>query len=597
MKTSIRTIFVGAVVAACFATTLALIAQEPPPVPAKAGDEPAATAAAATADVAPANADVAAAPLRRLDAPDTLRAPDVSDASAASDTKAKQSPRERARQRAKERAAERAANRTDNEVVNVFGNSVLPKGETADAVIAVFGSATAEGDVVDAVVSVFGDSRVTGTVGDVVVAVMGNVYVNGHVTGDVVAVFGDIELGPDAKVDGQVTCVLGTVKRDAGAALSQGVKNVGGGRSLVHRERIMAWIHECLFMGRPLAFGPHLGWAWAVAGTFLALYIFLALLFREGLDKCVQTLVARPGASVLSAFLTVLISPVVMILLIVTGVGIFLLPFVGAALFVAWLFGTAVLLAWLGSKVTRLLPGPLAHPAMAVFLAGMLMLWLYTVPVLGFVMLKFVGWLGAGVVFLTLLQTMKRERPAPAFAASMPAAAGAGPMAAAAPEAASTATSTFGPADGGTGAGSTPPPMVPPLPVTPVLSAATLPRAGFWIRLAALALDVVLLAIIAGFLTGGGKLAMFGLAAYGAVLWKMKGTTIGGVICGLKVVRLDDRPIDWGTSIVRALGCFLSLAVAGLGFIWVAIDDQSQSWHDKIAGTTVVRVPKGVSLL
>lgn len=90
---------------------------------------------------------------------------------------------------------------------------------------------------------------------------------------------------------------------------------------------------------------------------------------------------------------------------------------------------------------------------------------------------------------------------------------------------------------------------------------------------------------------------MFGLAAFGAVLWKMKGTTIGGVICGLKVVRLDDRPIDWGTSIVRALGCFLSLAVAGLGFIWVAIDDQSQSWHDKIAGTTVVRVPKGVSLL
>ena len=139
--------------------------------------------------------------------------------------------------------------------------------------------------------------------------------------------------------------------------------------------------------------------------------------------------------------------------------------------------------------------------------------------------------------------------------------------------------------------------MVPPLPVTPVLLAATLPRAGFWIRLAALALDVVLLAIITGFLTGGGKLAMFGLAAYGAVLWKMKGTTIGGEICGLKVVRLDDRPIDWGTSIVRALGCFLSLAVAGLGFIWVAIDVQSQSWHDKIAGTTVVRVPKGVSLL
>ena len=48
---------------------------------------------------------------------------------------------------------------------------------------------------------------------------------------------------------------------------------------------------------------------------------------------------------------------------------------------------------------------------------------------------------------------------------------------------------------------------------------------------------------------------------------------------------------------MRALGCFLSFAVFGLGFIWVAIDDDRQSWHDKIAGTTVVRVPKGVSLL
>jgi uncharacterized RDD family membrane protein YckC len=71
----------------------------------------------------------------------------------------------------------------------------------------------------------------------------------------------------------------------------------------------------------------------------------------------------------------------------------------------------------------------------------------------------------------------------------------------------------------------------------------------------------------------------------------------GGIVCGLKVVRLDDRPIDWGTAIVRALGCFLSFVVLCLGFLWVVFDDQRQSWHDKIAGTTVVRVPKGVSLV
>jgi uncharacterized RDD family membrane protein YckC len=48
---------------------------------------------------------------------------------------------------------------------------------------------------------------------------------------------------------------------------------------------------------------------------------------------------------------------------------------------------------------------------------------------------------------------------------------------------------------------------------------------------------------------------------------------------------------------VRALSCFLSLIVVGLGFLWVAFDDEKQSWHDKIAGTVVVQVPKSVALI
>ena len=80
-------------------------------------------------------------------------------------------------------------------------------------------------------------------------------------------------------------------------------------------------------------------------------------------------------------------------------------------------------------------------------------------------------------------------------------------------------------------------------------------------------------------------------------MWKMRGTTIGGVICGLRVVRLDDRPLDWPTAIVRSLGCFVSVIVVGLGFIWVLFDDERQSWHDKIAGTVIVHAPKGTSLV
>ena len=129
----------------------------------------------------------------------------------------------------------------------------------------------------------------------------------------------------------------------------------------------------------------------------------------------------------------------------------------------------------------------------------------------------------------------------------------------------------------------------------------TLPRAGFWIRVAATLLDIMLIGVVLNMM----ETRMFSpadyfplmAATYFVTFWALKGTTIGGVVCGLKVVRLDDRPVDWSVAIVRGLGGFLSLFVAGLGFIWVAFDDERQSWHDKIAGTTIVRVPRGVSLI
>ena len=123
----------------------------------------------------------------------------------------------------------------------------------------------------------------------------------------------------------------------------------------------------------------------------------------------------------------------------------------------------------------------------------------------------------------------------------------------------------------------------------------------------ALLLDVVVVAMIAGLTSSvfprlmhmdlGLVSWLLVLAIYGAAMWKTQGTTVGGIVCGLKVVRLDGREIDWPTAAVRALSCFLSLMVGGLGFIWVIFDADCQSWHDKIAGTIVVRVPKGGSLL
>jgi uncharacterized RDD family membrane protein YckC len=115
--------------------------------------------------------------------------------------------------------------------------------------------------------------------------------------------------------------------------------------------------------------------------------------------------------------------------------------------------------------------------------------------------------------------------------------------------------------------------------------------------MAALFIDAVLVAVLLGIVNSSHKTELVALATYGAIMWKLKGTTIGGIVFGLKVIRVDGQPLDWAIATVRALSCFLSLVFAGMGFIWIAFDVDKQAWHDKIAGTAVVRVPKGVSLL
>ena len=131
-------------------------------------------------------------------------------------------------------------------------------------------------------------------------------------------------------------------------------------------------------------------------------------------------------------------------------------------------------------------------------------------------------------------------------------------------------------------------------------AAASLPRASFAIRMGALVIDGLLIAMITNNIFNDAELfsmVLVPLALYGAVMWKLKGTTIGGIVCNVQVVRLDGREIDWATAIVRALGCFLSLMAMGIGFLWMLFDNDRQTWHDKIAGTVVVRVPKGISLV
>ena len=467
-----------------------------------------------------------------------------------------------------------AAGEIAEAVVSIFGSSTSA-GQVGDAVVSVFGSSTSSGEVGDAVVSVFGHTRVTGgTVGGDAVAILGNNFINGHVQGDVVAILGDVDLGPAAIVDGDITCIGGVVTRDANAVVNGKVGNLAIGSRATGFAGLQAWLTQCLLYARPLAFGPNLLWAWWLALGALGFYAVVAWAAPSAVEQCVRTLEDRPGKSLLAGVLTWLLTPVAFVLIALTvliAIGLALLPLFALGVFIASLFGRLVMLAWLGRKLKKLFQqSSLDRPVIAVLLGGVVVLGLYTVPVIGFILYQLIGLVGFGVVVYTILLAYQQNKK--------------------------TAALGLPPVDE-PNAGAVP--LVASLPL--IISAATLPRAGFWRRLLAAFLDAVVVSLTLGLLhrvwPGLGGVFPFWLAVYCISLWATKGATIGGIICGLKVVRLDDRPVTWSVAGVRGLSAFLSLAIAGLGFIWVAFDDDKQSWHDKIAGTTIVKVPKGTPLI
>jgi uncharacterized RDD family membrane protein YckC len=466
-------------------------------------------------------------------------------------------------------------------LVSIGHDSTLATGEHAESVVSIFGSSTSAGEAVT-VVSIFGDTQVTGTARDAAVAVFGNTTIDGKVDGDAVAVLGNVELGPHAEIGGNVVSVLGIVRRDPAAIVHGGVHNIFGA-DFGGFSGLRTWITHCLLYGRPLGLVSGLGWAWGLALGFLAFYVCLALLCRPAIDRCVQTFERQPGQTLLAAIVAMLLWPVLLVLLCVTLIGIAAVPFVMAAIVCSVLFGKAVMLAWIGGRITGPAAPRYGHPALAVLVGGAVVLVLYVVPVLGFLAYNLLGILGFGAVVYTLILAGRARQAAKVESAS--AAVSPASIDATAP------TSTVPPP-------AEPAPVAPEQPQTaasaapaPPQATASMPRAGFWIRMAALLLDILLVGFAMSVLHHAVHVHFLVLAAYGAVMWKVRGSTVGGIVFDLKVVRLDGRAVDWQTAIVRALGCFLSLAVAGLGFIWIAFDGANQAWHDKIAGTVVVRVP------
>lgn len=74
--------------------------------------------------------------------------------------------------------------------------------------------------------------------------------------------------------------------------------------------------------------------------------------------------------------------------------------------------------------------------------------------------------------------------------------------------------------------------------------------------------------------------------------WVHGGQTLGMRAWQLSLRREDGHPLNWANAMLRFSAAILSWGLAGFGMLWCLFDRQRRSWHDIVAGTEVVVLPK-----
>ena len=77
-----------------------------------------------------------------------------------------------------------------------------------------------------------------------------------------------------------------------------------------------------------------------------------------------------------------------------------------------------------------------------------------------------------------------------------------------------------------------------------------------------------------------------------AWFWIHGGQTLGMRAWRLRVQRLDGKPITLWQALLRFLSAIPSLAVFGLGYLWILVDKKRMAWHDRISESVIVLLPK-----
>ena len=457
-----------------------------------------------------------------------------------------------------------------------------------------------EGESVRELVVISGAADVQGTVDGDTVVILGTLTLGSkaRITGDLVVVGGTANVASGAIVEGDFVAVTTSV--NAPTNFTPGSEQVVidplglGGRL----QGVVPWITRGLLWGRLVV--PDLGWVWGFVAVVFFVYLLFVLLFPQAVRATTDALTARPLSAFLVGLLVLVLSAPVSIILVASVVGIAVVPVLSFATVIAGVVGRISFSRWLGGRlIAETDPDSRPQIVRSFALGFILVIVTYMIPILGIMAWCVIGVFGLGAATMAAMSALRRENPSKPKPVPPPEPVPPSGTTAATPAALAYDVGPVAPSASQMAS------AVLDIPVNPVaenvaptsaatataISLAGFPRAEFLPRLAAFVLDVTLVMLVLAFIDRG-NYWFSALLAYHIGFWTFKGTTVGGIICNLRVVRSDGAPLQFVDALIRGLASVFSLAVFGLGGLWILRDPERQAWHDIIAGTLVVTVPR-----
>jgi uncharacterized RDD family membrane protein YckC len=463
------------------------------------------------------------------------------------------------------------------DVTSFNEDSFLGPNERSKDMVTIGGNANSSGYVDGNMVTILGNSDTSGYVDGNVVTIAGKSELNGYVDGNFVVIMGSAGLGPKAEIDGNMVVIGGRISRHPDSKIDGRTINIPflSPRLEEQFQALPLFVHECIFLGRPIS--PNVRMTLYVAGIFLIFYLLLGALFPRQIEKSRKAIEDKPLQSFFAGVLVMALYIPFVIILVLTFIGILFIPLLDIALLSIAVFGKAVSFIFIGRQIARAIRVSfLENPILSILIGGLIAYSLYMIPFFGLFLWIILSILGLGAVCVAIGDSIssrkaenQRNTPPPLQGShSQQTQSGSDTQYSQASVQPGTALSQIDSA-----------------------TAVTFSRIGFWWRTLATIIDVILISLITSILEIAIPLVPF--FVYFIVFWGWKGSTLGGMALGLRVQKISGEPMDWSTSLIRSFSSIVSFLPFCLGFFWAGWDPDNQSWHDKIAGTTVVRVPKG----